>query len=147
MEFDHVGIRAYDVDELAEWYKKVFGFKINNTIFKKDIVGGGNEKHTFLEKYGVILDIFSDGVDSEGLNGVDNTKATTEDQHLEHLAFATKDIKADYDHLIANNVYIIEKRLNLTEGKTQNIYCRDLNNNSIHIIQNDDDSDSVNIKK
>ena len=126
MEFDHVGIRAYDVDELAEWYERVLGFKMTNT-FSRGYLGGSFQKHTFVEKYGIILDIFSDESD--------NRKATNKDQRMEHLAFLSDDIKADYDKLKANGADIDEEQSNLTEGKVRNIYCRDIQNNTLHIIQ------------
>ncbi len=131
MKFEHIGIRTYDVDELADWYERVLGFKTTSTSENAG-VGGCIKKHRFIENYGLMLDIFSDGVDNE--------KVANGDQHIEHLGFKTNSIEADYDNLIANKVYIYEDRTNLTEGGCQNIYCRDINNNSIHFVQNDTDA-------
>ena len=88
---DHIGLAVTDVEVAAKWYQDTLGLK----EFGKFMGGHGTYTYFLKNDNGVIYEIYQRDDLEKGAQG-----------KVDHIAFVSNDIQADYDYCVAQGYKI-----------------------------------------
>ncbi len=116
---EHIAVFAKDTKALAEWYVRVFGFKI--------VFDNGEGLYFVAAPDKTMIEICKAQTDI--------TKPATTDSGIRHIAFTSDNIDEDARRLVEDEGVEVVSPLKKSDAGIGSFFFRDIEGNIMHLIQ------------